>query len=171
MSTRYAILGLLSQKSMHGYELKKEFEQSVSFIWSINIGQLYTLLKKMEEDKAIVKETVCQENRPDKLVYQITDKGKEELQSWLCAPVVRKSTKDEFFLKMMFLRQVDTKEARKIVDEQIDSMEKQLNELKMVRDTSGDKMDKFMGLLLEASIRHFEVDIEWLRLYKERMGL
>ena len=171
MSTKHAILGLLSQRPMHGYELKKEFEQSVSFIWSINIGQLYTLLKKMEEENAIVKETVPQENRPDRLVYEITDKGRKEFQEWLSSPVIRKNTKDEFYLKMMFLEKVMKEDAKKFIDEQLETTEKQLNEFIKIKSSSGDRMDKFMGLLLEASIMHFQVDIEWLKLCKERMEL
>lgn len=169
MSTKYAILGLLNQRPMHGYEIKKEFEQSVSFIWSINIGQLYTLLKKMEEEKSIIKEIVTQENRPDKLVYEITDKGKSELNDWLSTPVSRRQTKDEFFLKMMFLAQTDKEEAKQFIKEQTASLEEQFNSLNQVKNNHGDKTDKFMSLLLEASIMHFQVDIEWLKLYKERM--
>lgn len=171
MSTKHAILGLLNGRPMHGYEIKKEFEKSVSYIWSINVGQLYTLLKKMEEDMEIVKKEVPQENKRDIIVYEITDKGKSELQKWLSSPILRRQTKDEFYLKMMFLTQVDKEQARKFTDEQIRSMEQQEEAFKAIKIDHGNKMDKFMFLLLEASIMHFQVDIKWLKLYKERMDL
>lgn len=171
VSTKYAILGILNQSPMHGYEIKKEFEQSVSYIWSINIGQLYTLLKKMEGDKVIAKREVHQDNKRDKTVYEITDAGRYELQEWLSTPVLNRQTKDEFYLKMMFLTQVDKEKARRYVDEQIKAMEKQSETYKAVEIDHGERMDKFMSLLLEASIMHFEVDIKWLKLYKDRVGL
>lgn len=171
MSTKHAILGLLNQRPMHGYEIKKEFEKSVSYIWSINVGQLYTLLKRMEEDTEIMKKEVPQENMRDRIVYEITDKGKNELQEWLSSPILRRQTKDEFYLKMMFLAQVDKEKARKFTDEQIKAMEQQDETFKAIKIDHGDRMDKFMCLLLEASIMHFEVDIKWLKLYKERMDL
>ncbi len=171
MSTKYAILGLLNQKPMHGYEIKKEFEKSVSYIWSINVGQLYTLLKKMEGENVIEKKEVPQENKRDKSVYEITDAGRNELQEWLSSPILNRQTKDEFYLKMMFLTQLDKEKARKYVDEQIEVMEKQTKTFKEIGINQSNRMDKFMFLLLEASIIHFEVDIKWLKVYKERMGL
>jgi len=170
MSTKHAILGLLNQRPMHGYEIKKEFEKSVSHIWSINVGQLYTLLKKMEENTEIMKKEVSQENMRDRTIYKITDKGKSELQEWLSSPVLRRQTKDEFYLKMMFLTQIDIEKARKFTDEQIEAMEEQNETYKAIKIDHGDRMDKFMCLLLDASIMHFEVDIKWLKLYKERMN-
>lgn len=171
MSTKHAILGLLNQRPMHGYEIKKEFEKSVSFIWSINIGQLYTLLKKMEKEKEIVKKEVSQKNKPDKLVYKITDKGKSNLRKWLSEPVVMRQTKDEFYLKMMFLTEAKKEDAKKYIDEQMDIIKKQLNEFNKIKNTNENNRNKFISVLLEASIMHFQVDIQWLNLYKERMGL
>jgi len=169
VSTKYAILGLLNQKPMHGYEIKKEFEKSVSYIWSINVGQLYTLLKKMEGENIIVKKEVPQENKRDKIVYEITDAGRNELQEWLSIPILNRQTKDEFYLKMMFLAQVGKEKATMYIDEQIEVMEKQCETFKAMKTDHGESMEKFMGLLLEASIMHFEVDIKWLKVFKERM--
>ncbi|OAA84015.1 PadR family transcriptional regulator [Clostridium ljungdahlii] len=171
MSTKHAILGLLNERPMYGYEIKKEFEKSVSCIWSINIGQLYTLLKKMENENEIVKQEISQKNRPDKFVYTIADKGKNELHKWLSEPVVMRQTKDEFYLKMMFLTQIQNEDAKKYIDKQIDIIEKQLNEFNNIKNINKTKRNKFMDILLEASIMHFEVDIQWLNIYKERMGL
>lgn len=171
VSTKYAILGLLNQRPMHGYEIKKEFEKSVSYIWSINVGQLYTLLKKMEGEKVIARREMPQDNMRDKIVYEITDAGKYELQEWLSTPVLNRQTKDEFYLKMMFLTQVDKEKATKYIDEQIKAMGKQSETFKAMKVDHGERMEKFMSLLLEASIMHFEVDIKWLKLYKEGMDL
>ena len=171
VSTKYAILGLLNQRPMHGYEIKKEFEKSVSYIWSINVGQLYTLLKKMEGEKVIVKRELPQDNMRDKIVYEITDAGKYEIQEWLSIPVLNRQAKDEFYLKMMFLTQVDKEKATKYIDEQIKALEKQYETSKAMKIDHSDRMEEFMCLLLEASIMHFDVDIKWLKLYKERMDL
>ena len=115
MSTKYAILGLLSRRPMHGYEIKKEFEKSVSYIWSINVGQLYTLLRKMESEQVVAKKEMPQDNARDKIVYEITDAGKGELKKWLSTPVLNRQTKDEFYLKMMFLEQVGKEKATMIL--------------------------------------------------------
>lgn len=170
MSTKHAILGLLNERSMYGYEIKKEFEKSVSFIWSINIGQLYTLLKKMENEDEIIKKEISQKNRPDKFVYTIADKGKNKLHKWLSEPVVIRQTKDEFYLKMMFLTQLKNEDAKKYIDKQIDIIQKQLNEFNEIKNTNNANRNKFMDVLLEASIMHFQVDLEWLNIYKERIG-
>jgi len=154
---------------MHGYEIKKEFEKSVSYIWSINVGQLYTLLRKMESEQVVAKKEMPQDNARDKIVYEITDAGKGELKKWLSTPVLNRQTKDEFYLKMMFLEQVGKEKATMYIDEQIEVMEKQCETFKAMKEDHGESMEKFMSLLLEASIMHFEVDIKWLKMFKERM--
>ena len=50
MAVKYAILGLLHYRDMHGYQIKKHIEQNFGFMWSINYGQIYPNLRSLADD-------------------------------------------------------------------------------------------------------------------------
>lgn len=45
---KYAILGLLNQKEMTGYDLMKQFESTLCEFWSAKHSQIYPELKKTD---------------------------------------------------------------------------------------------------------------------------
>jgi PadR family transcriptional regulator AphA len=47
MSLRHAILGLLEEHPMSGYDLLKRFEQAMSNVWAATQSQLYGELGKL----------------------------------------------------------------------------------------------------------------------------
>jgi hypothetical protein len=48
--TRYAVLGALTVEPMSGYDLKRFFEQGVSFFWTESYGQIYPILKQLKAE-------------------------------------------------------------------------------------------------------------------------
>ena len=50
MSIRQALLALLEQGPMYGYQLRAEFEQRTGATWPLNVGQVYTTLTRLERD-------------------------------------------------------------------------------------------------------------------------
>jgi DNA-binding PadR family transcriptional regulator len=84
---RHALLALLAGGPAHGYELKQAFERQFGAIWPpVNIGQVYMTLQRLERDGLIAGQAVAQRDRPNKMVYELTGAGKEELLTWLVTP-------------------------------------------------------------------------------------
>ena len=50
MSVKRALLALLEQGPMYGYQLRAEFEQRTGATWPLNVGQVYTTLTRLERD-------------------------------------------------------------------------------------------------------------------------
>src|SRR3954447_11457858 len=84
----FAILGLLQQSPMHGYELRKELSQLLGGLRSISFGSLYPALKRLHaagyittaepEPKALLPaDAPPLTGRRGKVVYTITAEGKE----------------------------------------------------------------------------------------------
>ena len=48
-----AILGLLKEQPLHGYELKKRLGETLGSLWGISYGSLYPALRRLERDGAI----------------------------------------------------------------------------------------------------------------------
>ena len=48
-----AVLGLLKDQPLHGYELKKRLSDTLGFLWGVSYGSLYPALRRLERDGAI----------------------------------------------------------------------------------------------------------------------
>jgi DNA-binding PadR family transcriptional regulator len=72
---RLALLSMLSEASMHGYELMKRLEERSGGIYRASAGTIYPTLQQLEDEGLIVSEM-----RDGKKVYRLTDAGKSELE-------------------------------------------------------------------------------------------
>jgi DNA-binding PadR family transcriptional regulator len=88
--TRIALLGALSRRPMHGYDVKTTLAAWSMDWWAdIQSGSIYAGLKKLEQDGLIeIVETSRNGNRPERRVFQITELGKREFvrmlrEAWL----------------------------------------------------------------------------------------
>lgn len=106
MSLPHAILGFLSYGPQTGYDLKKTFDASVQHFWSATQSQVYTTLKRLQEDGLVEMETVHQQERPDRKVYHITPEGREELRSWLGSPLAPSAPRLEWLIRVFFADQL-----------------------------------------------------------------
>lgn len=104
--SRYAILGMLSLCPMSGYDIKKTIEESISNFWSESYGQIYPILKRLVADDLVTKTVEIQSGKPDRHVYKLTKKGRQELQRWLSGGIVPKVQRNEFLLKLFFGEEV-----------------------------------------------------------------
>lgn len=107
MSLRFAILGLLTQEELSGYEITKRFSQSVGYFWHARSQQIYPELARLEEEGHVEGRVVPQKGRPDKRLYTITPRGREELLTWVVSPSPLTLVKDEFLLKVWCYGLVD----------------------------------------------------------------
>jgi len=48
-----AVLGLLKEQPLHGYELKKRLGETLGFLWGVSYGSLYPALRRLEREGAI----------------------------------------------------------------------------------------------------------------------
>ena len=53
MSVKQALLALLEQGPMYGYQLRSEFEERTGATWPLNVGQVYTTLARLERDRLV----------------------------------------------------------------------------------------------------------------------
>ncbi|MFO0881356.1 MAG: PadR family transcriptional regulator [Gemmataceae bacterium] len=102
MSIRHAILGLLVEGPRHGYGLKAAYEKELVPGSTLNIGQVYQALDRLEPEGLVTVEVVPQAERPDRKVYTVTEAGRRELENWLTTPSGRGlELRNETFLKLV----------------------------------------------------------------------
>lgn len=100
--SRYAILGMLALGPASGYQIKKLMERSTSNFWSESYGQIYPILKGLTQEGLTISSTEKQEGKPERNMYTLTKKGKEELVNWLGETVEEVPERIELLLKLFF---------------------------------------------------------------------
>ena len=76
------MLGLLSEPHS-GYDIKREFEESLRNFWRAELSQIYPLLQKMQTDGLVTSKEDSSAIGPTRRVYKRTAKGRRELTAWL----------------------------------------------------------------------------------------
>src|SRR5919202_3102666 len=100
MSLRFAILGLLTEEPLHGYEVKSRFERMLGGTWEVNIGQVYSTLQRLERD-GLIAATGGRGDR-NKLSYDATEAGCDAFREWLSEPEKEpQQLREEIYVKLL----------------------------------------------------------------------
>ncbi len=174
MSVKYAMLGILAEKDLHGYELKSSFDEKVGEFWSLNYGQIYTTLDRLEKEDLVTYDRQVQDRRPDRKIFSITKKGRKELGEWLSTPVNRvRALRDEFFIKLVFVNKNNPAPVLDLIEKQKALYLQQMNRLthqKVELKKKSKAPDALTTeLLMDAGLFHAEADIKWLTLCESKI--
>lgn len=156
MSVKHSLLALLYERPRHGYELKTGFDELVEDLWSLNTGQVYTTLDRLERDGLI---TSPGHDKKDRKLYSITEMGKEELWIWMRKPVERSLLKNEFYFKYLCAGHINYQEKQEMIQAQKMLVLKDVLHLTRLMKQSENKT---MKILIEGALLHLEADIKWL---------
>ena len=76
-----ALLGLLSESPMHGYQIEQTiYERSMDYWTEISRSSIYKLLNKLENEKLVKSELKLTDKNINQKVYKITVDGKKKLK-------------------------------------------------------------------------------------------
>lgn len=135
---KYAILGLLYQNNMTGYELTKAFESVLLESWRAKHSQIYPELKQLTQAGLVQYEIAISGTVLEKKVYSITETGKSELLEWISTPhTLSPMPKEEFRLQLFFSSFVSTQQRIALLQSQLEQRQKRLADLRL----SGKKFD------------------------------
>jgi len=164
-----AILGLLKEGPMHGYELKKQLSGRLGSFWSVSFGSLYPTLKKLARSGMVERVTSPTESRR-KQVYRITDEGEAEflrlLEEGTGVGEGRSGTVKEdetFSVRLAFFRFVGPNTRIRLLERRREYLEEKLagwrRRLEKARDRGA---DPYTRALMEHNVASIEADIAWL---------
>jgi DNA-binding PadR family transcriptional regulator len=163
MSLREAMLGLLDDGPMTGYEIKQFFRNVIRHFWSVSDGQLYPTLKKMHEDGLISLKVVQQKGTANKHVYSITEKGRERFSHWVREPVTKfEELKEPFALKVFFFGKLSREEILEHLHTQQELHSRILEEIRGIRDTYEEGVSPYQRMIGYAGILYVEVRLLWI---------
>ena len=162
MPISHAVLALLSEGPGYGYQLRASFQRAVGPQWGgLNIGHLYQVLDRLVRDELVVASRAPQADRPDRVVYTLTDAGRAELERWLAEPAERGTGfRDEFILKLLAAAPRGVDRVLDVVREQRRHEYQRLRDITALTRQSGD--DALVALLVEAARLHAQADLALL---------
>jgi PadR family transcriptional regulator, regulatory protein AphA len=155
MSLDHAILGFLQYRPLSGYDLKAEFDFALQWIWPADQSHIYRTLARLAEKGWIDTQIVKQSSRPDRKVYHITKKGRDELMHWLNLPALNKDVRLAQLVQIFFSGHLSDGQIIKLFEGLADTVRRSLPELqeipKMVllhkRNISTTPRDEFLRLI------------------------
>lgn len=169
LSVKHMILGCLLDAPAHGYEIRQKFKSFYNQSHGLNEGQLYTTLKKLEEEGLVSKELVHQENYPARKILQLTEKGRQEFYDWLQGEEEPDPVVFDFFHNFMFLQKcnyfmhVPEEMALSLINRQVEQERKKAGEFKRVRDSMVERnVNWYRVRIIELGISFQEAKIKWL---------
>ncbi len=157
-----AILGLLKEQPMHGYQLKRELGEQLGGLWRVSYGSLYPSLRRLERDGAISSQGAAGTGARRKTVYAITDEGERLFLELLQEPPQEGQTEDtRFRVRMAFFRYLPPETRVRVLERRRQGLQDRLAEVKMhLRDPG--TTDSYQRALMDHARAATEADIAWL---------
>ena len=101
MPVKHALLALLAQRDLTGYELKVRFERALGDFWQLNSGQVYSTLERLRRAGMVARQREC--GSVERSRYAILARGRRQLERWLAAPAPRlRPIRDPLYVKLVF---------------------------------------------------------------------
>jgi DNA-binding PadR family transcriptional regulator len=179
-----AVLGLLAETPLHGYELKKRLSETLGPLWGISFGSLYPALRRLERAGAI-EEVDAETTAPAVIVptgslkgdlasarqrrralpgrrtrkaYRITDRGRQHFAELL----TDESADDDraFALKLSFCRYLEPADRIAFLERRRVQLSQRLASSR--RTHTARAIDRYTRSLLEHRAQSTQHDLEWI---------
>ena len=114
-----AILGLLLESPMHGYELRKRLTGLLGAFRAFSYGSLYPALRRMQADGLIVEDAApdgTPKMRRARRVYQLTDAGKQRFTELVADTGPQNYTDDGFGVHLAFFNRTPAEARMRILE-------------------------------------------------------
>ncbi len=140
------ILGFLMSGPKSGYKIKN-ITGRLMMAYNLSLNQIYPALRKLEATDLVRKEVVIQTGKPNKHVYSITEKGRQEFLKSLISPPIPVDYQLDFLTKAFFFRFLTKEQIIEQFESEISSLEEQLEDLEHMKDDAqqlGDENGQFI---------------------------
>lgn len=175
MALKYAILGLLEVNSFCGYDLKKYFDSSINSYWKATHSQIYRTLDTISKEGLIKSEIIQQDKHPNKKLFSITAKGKDDLIKWLNINKELPAIRNHILLQFSLSNLLTKEQILKLLGD----YKFKLNEkLEILKSSTHQRMVSYgrnlnekliWKLTLENGIMYYTNEINWVKICEEQI--
>jgi DNA-binding PadR family transcriptional regulator len=158
-----AVLGLLKERPMHGYQLSRELGDSLGGLWRVSYGSLYPSLRRLENDGAIESEAGDERGARRKKVYRITAKGEQVFLELLQESPNDTQTEDaRFRMRLAFFRYLPPETRIRLLERRRQALQDRLSTIAESERAGRRGTDDYGRALIEHNRSVTESDITWL---------
>ncbi|MBW1598800.1 PadR family transcriptional regulator [Streptomyces sp. JJ38] len=177
----FAVLGLLREAPMHGYELRKRLNTSLGVFRAFSYGSLYPCLKTLVQQGWITEEEAQLANdargaaltgRRAKIVYRLTAEGKEHFEE-LLAQTGPDAWEDEHFgVRFAFFGQTSRDVRMRVLEGRRSRLEERLDKMRASLARTRERLDDYTLELQRHGMESVEREVRWLNelIESERAG-
>ena len=166
-------LGLIYSEPCHTYVLDRLINEMRLEQWAnISKASIYNTLKRLESQGCVTVTAEKVGNMPERKVYAITEKGKQQLLEELRENMMLTPSGDNlFFLAMCFDFGMSADEAIELLEKRIENLNSGIHKLKVAYEEVKKHEVYNSMILINAGLKHTQVEIEtakdFVKLFKE----
>ncbi len=161
-----AVLGLLHESPMHGYELRKQVTALLGWGRVLSYGSLYPCLKQMVRDGLIAEDLAVTEavrsSRRGKIVYKLTAEGKERFAALVSAAGPSAWEDDSFGVHFAFFSATNAETRIRILEGRRSRLEERLDRVRTSLARSRARLDRYTLELQRHGLDSVEREVRWL---------
>jgi DNA-binding PadR family transcriptional regulator len=161
-----AVLGLLHESPMHGYELRKQVDAVLGRSRLLSYGSLYPALKKMLKVGWLAEHVTDPEpgavSRRQRIVYELTPAGEARFTR-LMADVGPAAWEDDTFdVRFAFFSRTDIEARLRILEGRRSRLEERLDRVQRRLERTQQQVDRYATELQRHGVESVEREVRWL---------
>jgi DNA-binding PadR family transcriptional regulator len=162
-----AILGLLHETPLHGYELRKRLNSVLGAFRAFGYGSLYPCLKDLLANGLIADDAVDGTAKPlagrrSKIVYRLTADGKERLEDLLGQSGPASWEDDGFGVHFAFFGLTQADIRMRILEGRRSRLEERLEAFRAAATRTRERVDSYTLELQRHGLESVEREVRWL---------
>jgi DNA-binding PadR family transcriptional regulator len=157
-----AVLGLLHEGPMHGYELRKRLNLMLGWGRVLSYGSLYPALKKMLRGDLIEELAPRTVSRRPRIVYQLTEAGNSEFQRLMSEVGPTAWEDDNFDIRFAFFGRTDMEIRLRVLEGRRSRLQERLERVQKELAMTQQEVDRYAGELQRHGVESVEREVRWL---------
>jgi DNA-binding PadR family transcriptional regulator len=168
-----AVLGLISQRPLTGYDLRKVFQTTPLGHFSSSPGAIYPALKRLEEAGWIRRVATKTPAPRPRTAYEITARGHKVLKDHLSRPVTPDDViwhMDDLMLRFAFMDGIVGRATTvRFLREFASQIDAHVADLRRYFETAGSNLPACGRLAMENGLQSYEMNARWARQATEEL--
>jgi DNA-binding PadR family transcriptional regulator len=157
-----AVLGLLHEGPMHGYELRKRLNLMLGWGRVLSYGSLYPTLKKMLRGDLIEEAAAAKVSRRPRIVYQLTESGNAEFQRLMSEVGPTAWEDDNFDIRFAFFGRADMETRLRVLEGRRSRLQERLERVQKELAMTQKEVDRYAAELQRHGVESVEREVKWL---------
>ncbi|MBA2464397.1 MAG: PadR family transcriptional regulator [Nocardioidaceae bacterium] len=160
-----AVLGLLHESPIHGYELRKQLTGVLGWGRVLSYGSLYPALKKMLRTgwiAEVVGSAPVAASRRQRIVYAITPEGEERFTQLMSEAGPSAWEDDNFDVRFAFFSRTDMEIRLRILEGRRSRLEERLERVQSQLDRTQQQLDRYATELQRHGVESVQREVRWL---------